>query len=89
MFDEKGAKRARGNCAGVSFVEIDEEISGRRCFELTELEIPIGFEGGFFNGRVSFEDSYCLTKFGTGSLIFYEICDIVTFYGHGSEGNLD
>ena len=89
MFDEMRAKNARGNCTGISFVEINKKISRRRCFELTEFEVPIGFEGGFFDWGVSFEDSNCLTKFGAESLIFYEICDIVTFYGHGGEGNLN
>ena len=89
LFDELGAKGTRGDCSGVSFMEVDEEVSRGRCFELTKLEVPIGFEGGFFNWGISFEDSDCLTEFGTGSLIFYEICDGVTFYGHGGEGNLD
>ena len=64
LFDEIKAERTRGNCSGVSFVEVDEEISGRRCFELTEFEVPIGFKRSFFNWGVSFEDSDCLTKLG-------------------------
>ena len=70
-------------------MEIDEEISRRGCLELTQLEVPIGFERSFFDWGVSFEDSDCWTEFGTGSLICYEIGDGVTFYGYGGKGNLD
>ena len=89
LFEKMRTKRERGNNAIDVVLQVDEDFSGRRVFELTIAEIPIGFKGSWIGKDIVFEHFDSLAEFRAGTLVCDESSEIVVFEGNCGEGDTD